>query len=85
MSNKAYFAVSVTGVAMLAGAISYADSTISLVMFALKMIGTYGVREILGYLVVTGIISGFSILAIPLLFVTGTILATGAWIDPKDR
>ncbi len=85
MSNKAELAVSVTGVAMLAGAVSYADSTFSLVMYAWQMTGTYGVREILGYLIVTGVLSGLSVLAIPLLFVTGFLMAAGPWMDPKDR
>lgn len=83
MDNKAKLVVSALGISMLIGSVQFADSIFSLVLFAWQMLVTFGVREVWGYLVTTGLMSCLSALAIPLLLVTGAVLTFGPWKEPK--
>ena len=85
MDNKAKLAVSALGISMLIGSVLLADSTVSLVLFAWQMLVTFGVQEVWGYLLTTGVMSCLSALAIPLLLFTGAVLTFATWKEPQDR
>jgi hypothetical protein len=84
MDDKAKLAVSALGIMMLIGAIQCAHSTINLNLFAWNAAFEFGLREVFGYLVLTGVMSALSVVAVVLLSVMGVMMAIGPWRENQE-
>lgn len=76
MNEKEKVALSSFGIALLLAGCFCIKHAVSLVLFALDMTSSLGFREVLGYLVVTGVMVCLSALTAPLVLFIGINLTS---------
>ncbi|SIP94051.1 hypothetical protein [Aquipseudomonas alcaligenes] len=85
MDEKAKLVLSALGMMMLCGSISWGNATVTLFMYAWDMTVAFGLREVFGYLVVTGVVGILSVLTIPIVFVFSLAMTIGPWTEVQSR
>lgn len=85
VDERGKLALSALGLMMLFGSISCASSTVTLILHTWGMAVEFGVREVLGYIVATGIVGILSLVAVPVLFSIGAVIAVGPWTEERSN
>lgn len=83
MNEKEKLALSAFGIAMLLVGLFYAKHTVSLILFACDMTTEFGFRDVLGYLVATGVVSSLSVLAVPVFLLMGVAVTVEPWVGNR--